>query len=155
MTAKISKCGRYREWLIREWDANLSKVNFIMLNPSTADADKDDPTINKCMRFAKKWGYGGIIVTNIFDFRATDPEEMLKSKQPSSENNIFNCLSIARQTELVVCAWGNKGLYKKRGLTMLKALKNYGVEPMGLKVNETGMPAHPLYLSEKLELFPL
>src|SRR6476620_6702018 len=76
--ARISQCGKYRLALTREWDNTKPSVMFLLLSPSTADADIDDPTIRRCMAFAKTWGYGGICVGNLFPFRATDPQELLK-----------------------------------------------------------------------------
>ena len=80
-SAEISPCGLYRYSLTRKWEAWKGTVNFIMLNPSTADAQEDDPTIRRCIGFAKAWGYGGIVVTNLFAYRATNPKELKKSFQ--------------------------------------------------------------------------
>ena len=79
-TAFISPCERYRHALGRHWDNDKGFVLFIMLNPSTADAQQDDPTIRRCMDFAKRWGFGGIEACNLFDWRATDPKAVPRSK---------------------------------------------------------------------------
>src|SRR5581483_9586135 len=82
-------------------------VNFIMLNPSTADAETDDPTIRRCLGFAKAWGYGTLVVTNLFAYRATDPAELAKAGDPVGPDNDTRLWSEAQLSDLVVCAWGN------------------------------------------------
>jgi hypothetical protein len=74
-SAVISPCGLYRYRLTRTWDAVRWSAAFVMLNPSTADAVDDDPTIKRCVGFAKRWGCGGIVVANLFAFRSADPDE--------------------------------------------------------------------------------
>ena len=71
--AGFSRCRRYRYWLRRDWDRALPQCAFIGLNPSTADAQTDDPTLRRCMGFARQWGYGSLLLVNLFGFRATDP----------------------------------------------------------------------------------
>ena len=77
-SAIISDCNKYRYELHREWDKDKGKVLFVMLNPSTADADNNDLTTIRCMNFAKKWGYGGIMIGNIYPFRAKRPKDLRK-----------------------------------------------------------------------------
>lgn len=81
-SAVISECGSYRYRLERVWEAEKDRVAFIMLNPSTADASKDDPTIRRCIGFAKAWGFGGLIVGNLFALRSTDPKALYGHKDP-------------------------------------------------------------------------
>src|SRR5689334_322706 len=80
--AVISDCGRYRYLLRRAWDHTRPRCLLIMLNPSTADAEIDDPTIRSCIRLAKENGYGSFEVVNIFSFRATDPKDLAKAERP-------------------------------------------------------------------------
>ena len=80
--AVISECGKYRYSLTRIWDESKPKVMFIMLNSSTANANNDDPTIRRCINFAKAWGFGDLYVCNIFAYRATNPQELLKVDNP-------------------------------------------------------------------------
>ena len=84
--AIISDCNKYRYELHREWDKNKKKVLFIMLNPSTADSYNDDLTTIRCMNFAKKWGYGGIMIGNIYPFRAKRPKHLKKWLNEGSDH---------------------------------------------------------------------
>ena len=112
-SAIISDCGQYRYELHREWDKDKGKVLFIMLNPSTADADTNDLTTIRCINFAKKWGYGGIMIGNIYPFRAKRPKDLRKwvrdckhSKRFQSWINYRHVYDMAQQADLIVCAWG-------------------------------------------------
>ena len=109
--AIISDCNKYRYELHRMWDKKKKKVLFIMLNPSTADSVEDDLTTIRCMNFAKKWGYGGIMIGNIYPFRAKRPKDLKKwleiSMNPMALNeNMKHVREMAKQTDLIVCAWG-------------------------------------------------
>lgn len=90
-TAGISECGTYRYWLCREWSPGLDSLVWLMLNPSTADATQDDPTIRRCMGFARRWGYGGITVVNLYAYRATNPRDLLTAADPVGPENDRYC----------------------------------------------------------------
>ncbi|MDE2202706.1 MAG: DUF1643 domain-containing protein [Burkholderiaceae bacterium] len=146
-SAVISECGRYRHILRRSWDASRPALTFIMLNPSTADADQDDPTIRKCIGFADRIGYGSIIVVNLFDYRATKPADLKRASFPSSaENGWWIAKAMQESAGDVICAWG----VNARGLTMpvevLRAIRNAGHVPYALRLTEDGIPWHPLML---------
>ena len=112
--AIISDCNRYRYELHREWDKKKGKVLFIMLNPSTADGLNDDLTTIRCMNFAKKWGYGGIMIGNIYPFRAKRPRDLKKwlnegsdyAFWKSGDDNRNHVEEMAREADMIVCAWG-------------------------------------------------
>ena len=112
--AIISDCGKYRYELHREWDKKKGKVLFIMLNPSTADGLNNDLTTIRCMNFAKKWGYGGIMIGNIYPFRAKRPKHLRKwlnegsdyALWKSGDDNRNHVEEMAEQADLIVCAWG-------------------------------------------------
>lgn len=87
-SAEISACDLYRYGLTRVWHPERASITWCMLNPSTADAKTDDPTIRKCIGFARRWGYGGIRVINLFALRATDPKELLRVRDPVGPANI-------------------------------------------------------------------
>ena len=109
--AIISDCGKYRYELHREWDKKKGRVLFIMLNPSTADHVEDDLTTRRCIKYAERWGYGGIMIGNLYPFRAKRPKDLRKwldiSMNPMALNeNMRHVREMAKQTDLIVCAWG-------------------------------------------------
>ena len=109
--AIISDCNKYRYELHREWDKKKKKVLFIMLNPSTADGLNNDLTTIRCMNFAKQWGYGGIMIGNIYPFRAKRPKDLKKwfnkhSYGDSIVTNVSHVEEMAEQADIIVCAWG-------------------------------------------------
>ena len=120
--ANISDCGKYRYELHREWDKKKGKVLFIMLNPSTACGVTDDLTTIRCMNFAKKWEYGGIMIGNIYPFRAKRPKDLRKwLDEPkltadfnAVHDNINHVMDMVQQADMIVCAWGcnHKGIPK-------------------------------------------
>lgn len=156
--ALFSPCKRYRYTLTRIWDADKPPILFIGLNPSTADEKTNDPTIRRCMRYAYDWGGGGILMMNLFAFRATKPAEMKRAVDPIGfpANNEF-LLSYAQATETqggtVVAAWGAQGAYMGRGYHVQKMLKEV-VDLRCLKILAGGEPGHPLYLKSDLRLIP-
>lgn len=141
-SAYFSEDMLYRYSLSRTWDTGLSKVNFIGLNPSTADHEIDDPTIRRCMGFAKSWGYGGIIMTNLFAFRATDPSDMKKAEDPLGPENQDHIVEVSNQSRISVACWGKHGVYLNRQNHVLRYFNRLHY----LKLNKDGTPAHPLYL---------
>ena len=110
--AIISNSGLYRYELHREWDKKKGKVLFIMLNPSTADANEDDLTTIRCINYAKKWGFGGLMIGNIYPFRAKRPKHLRKWLKTQNQRANFYYINIAHVdqmaacADLVVCAWG-------------------------------------------------
>lgn len=147
--ALLSDCGTYRYWLMRHWDYDLKPAGFVMLNPSTADATQDDPTIRKCVEFARTWGAGGIEVVNLFAYRATDPKALAEYKGdlvgPENDRSIRDVLEHCFP---LVAAWGNK--VPKRHLARVDAVKRImrevGLPVQCLKKNANGSPGHPLYI---------
>jgi hypothetical protein len=148
--ACLSECGRYRYWLTRTWDASKPPVCWIMLNPSTADARQDDPTIRRCIGFARAWGAGGIVVVNLFALRATDPGK-LKEHYPvltsEERRNDSHILAACANAGRIIAAWGCDGTLRGRDADVTKMLAQYPVECMG--VTKEGHPKHPLYLASK------
>ena len=112
--AIISDCGKYRYELHREWDKSKKKVLFVMLNPSTADGLNNDLTTIRCINFAKKWGYGGIMIGNIYPFRAKRPKDLRKwlndfiysDGHGATKTNEVHVKEMAEQADMMVCAWG-------------------------------------------------
>ena len=146
-TAELSECRKYRYALWRTWDDTKPTVMFIGLNPSTADETNDDPTLTRCINFAKSWGYGGVCMANLFAYRATEPKDMKSAKDPVGLNNDSWLLKLSGNSEIVIGAWGNDGSFLKRSNQVLNLIPNLHY----LKLNKSGEPAHPLYLSSKLK----
>jgi len=150
-TAVISDDKKYRYYLERRWDINKGIVCFIMLNPSTADAEVDDPTIRRCVGFAKSWGYGGIIVVNLYALRSTDPKNLLTSEDPIGPGNIENLIRGHYRSRLTVCAWGNGKIVDKiqKRFPSYKPLNKF-TDLHYLDLSIDGTPKHPLYLKSCL-----
>ena len=145
--AVISTDQKYRYSLHRIWDTNLPMIAFVGLNPSTADDKIDDPTIKRCIEFTKSWNYGGFYMLNLFGYRATNPKELTKTKDPIGTENETHILEILSNVEKVICAWGNQGRLLNQNTKILSLIDN----PYCLKVNKSGEPSHPLYLSKDLK----
>ena len=149
--ATFSPCRRWRYLLWRRWDAAKPVANFLMLNPSTADEVKLDPTCARARDYAERWGYGALIVTNIFAFRNTNPDQMKAAKDPVGPGNDAAIVKAAKESALVVCAWGNHGTFLERSAAVKALLIKSKIRPHVLRVNANGEPAHPLYLPGRLE----
>jgi hypothetical protein len=142
--AELSACRTYRYRLWRHWDRDLFPVVWVMLNPSTADENFDDPTIRKCVGFARQWGYGGIEVVNLYAYRATDPKQLKKAADPGGPGN-YAAISRVAAGRTVVCGWGRNA---ERGHVwrVLQTLRDVKAEIKALKINADESPMHPLYV---------
>ncbi|MEO6398075.1 MAG: DUF1643 domain-containing protein [Tepidiformaceae bacterium] len=130
--------GAYRYRLWRAWERTLPAVTFVMLNPSAAGAETDDPTIRRCIGFARSWGFGGIEVVNLCGFRASSPRALFVASDPEGAENQSYLQSALEQAGFVVAAWGNLG-------------RRLAKPPMGAKAYHLGLtrlgePRHPLYV---------
>ena len=152
--ATFSACLRWRYLLWRRWDAARPVANFLMLNPSTADEARLDPTCARARDYAERWGYGALVVTNVFAWRATDPAAMKAARDPVGPANDRAIVRAARKAALVVCAWGNHGAHRGRSREVLALLRATGVTLHALRINGSGEPAHPLYLKGSLQPRP-
>ena|SRR5687768_14467296 len=148
--ARFSSCRRWRYLLWRCWDASRPAANFLMLNPSTADEFQLDPSCTRARNYAERWGFGALLVTNIFAWRSTDPKQLALVKNPVGAGNDRAIVAAARQAKLVVCAWGNHGAHLGRGAEVRAMLGRHGVKLHCLRTNSSGDPAHPLYLPGSL-----
>lgn len=111
--AVFSEDNRYRYVLYRKWSEGSRFVQFIGLNPSTADAIRNDPTMRKCIGFAKRWGFDGMAMTNLFGYRATKREVMKRQADPVGPNNDTWLVRTVRDAALIVCCWGVDGIHLK------------------------------------------
>lgn len=158
-SAVLSEDEVYRYVLERIWGAGPIAV-FIMLNPSTADALKNDPTIRRCIGFAQAWGCGGLFGLNAFAYRATLPADMLKAEDPVGPDNLAHIgrkidEARANGTGRVLCAWGAHGGHLGQAEIVIDLLKSKSVEPVCFGKTKAGHPKHPLYLPYDTELVPL
>jgi len=149
-SATFSFDRRHRYELTRQWsgegDVSPRFVNFVMLNPSTADAFVLDPTNRRCVGFARDWGFDGLITTNVFAWRSTDPRGLRQASDPVGPDNDAFLVEAARRAELVVAAWGVHAAFDGRGSTVRRLLRSVGVEPRVLRLTKDGHPGHPLYV---------
>lgn len=154
-TAKLSDCGTYRYSLARTWDPNLGAALFVCLNPSTADHTADDPTVRKCVGFAKRWGFGSMWVVNLFAYRATDPKDLRAAQRrgvdivgdPVNRQAITEAATVA---DRVVLAWGaNASSWSPYAATVTARIRadlpNRPLWHLGRTVD--GQPLHPSMLA--------
>ena len=169
-TAKFSECKRYRYRLGRYWEPSKPYVIFCLLNPSTADAYKDDPTIRRCINYAIRWQYGGLEILNIFAYRATNPKDMKSAPidpigignrsafSDASKHVRQHYIDLYKKNEYcfdnvpVICGWGTHGGYKDQGEKALEWIHVDGCSAFALDTTKDGFPKHPLYL--KADLLP-
>lgn len=144
--ALISPCGQFRYYLIRQWDTSLPVLFFVMLNPSTADALQDDPTIKACIRQARAHGYGGICVLNLYAYRATKPADLKAAGYPVGPLNDAMIAALIPPAAVVVCAWGANGRERWRASEVLHWLRAYSLaELVAIGFLADGTPRHPLF----------
>lgn len=142
--AEFSPCKKYRYRLWRKWSDN-PRVCFVMLNPSTADDINNDPTVERCQRRAKAWGFGAVEVVNIFALRSTNPKVLYnKDVDPIGDWNNKAIKIASMQAQLIVCGWGKHGSLMNRGSAVVKLLSEFKL--YYLRTNSDGSPEHPLYI---------
>ena len=140
-SAGLSHCGIFRYWLRRGWNQELPQCTFIGLNPSTADAASDDPTLRRCVGFAKNWGFGSLLLVNLFAMRATYPEMLRQATDPIGPRNYLWLRRAVDESSLVIAAWGNGGNLLQQQSRLIPKLGNLYC----LGTTALGMPRHPLY----------
>ena len=148
-TANISEDRRYRYTLTRRWGTIESGVTWIMLNPSTADAEVDDPTIRRCMAFTQHFGFEAMVVVNCFAYRATDPKELVEvgADVALGEYNGGYVREACEQSKLIIAAWGAlKYPLREAALSIAKVIKDAGHSMKCLGKTKDGSPRHPLYV---------
>jgi len=146
--AIFSDCRKYRYALSRTWNGKKKTILFIGLNPSTANEKIDDPTIRRCINYAQNWGYGSLLMVNLFAYRATMPSELKNVKNPIGNDNDLHIIELSKKADIAVAAWGNEGTLLNRDKEVKKILPNL----MCLKINKSGQPSHPLYQKKDLKL---
>jgi hypothetical protein len=149
-SAVLSPCRRYRYELWRRW-SDAPYVMFVGLNPSTADEALDDPTIRRCVGYAKRWNFGGSCMVNLFAYRATQPKDMLVQLDPIGPDNDLTLKTLSQGAGIVIAAWGKDGTHKGRDKQVIALMPRLHC----LKRNRDGTPAHPLYLKSDATPVPL
>lgn len=130
--------GDYRYRLTRVWDPTLPTITFVLLNPSTADAEHLDPTLRRCVGFAQRDGFGGMVILNLYAFRSTNPKVMRAAADPVGPENDR---VLASATGVVVAGWGVNADAARvaQAVALLPPLQALGV-------TKRGHPRHPLYV---------
>lgn len=155
--AAFSPCRTWRYELWRTWNPLGRQLVMIMLNPSTADELTNDPTIERCERRARRHGFGGLRVFNIFAFRATDPDDMKGAADPVGPQNdeyIESAFKLAKmhamlrqEPSYLFCAgWGVHGSYLGRDHQVQGLAQEHGIQLHCLGTTKEGQPRHPLYV---------
>lgn len=152
--ALFSPCERYRYSLLRRWADGGRRCVVVMLNPSTADAMVDDPTIARCVRRTREGGFDELVVTNIFALRSTDPAGLRAVEDPVGPENDWAIRGALLGAQLVICAWGVHGTYRGRDRQVLATLRECGVTPHVLGLTKDGHPRHPLYMPTAAQPVP-
>jgi hypothetical protein len=156
-SAYITPDGRYRYCLMRRWgDIDGSPyVLWVMLNPSTADAEIDDPTITRCIKRTSDLGYDAMAVVNLYGLRATNPDELWRTNDPIGGDNDLAISMLAAHAGMIICAWGSNA---KPGRAeeiidelLLSARKTDKIH--ALKLTKNGVPMHPLYIGYDVQPF--
>lgn len=143
--AQLSECGEYRYRLSRIWNPRKKPLTFLMLNPSTADANVDDPTIRRCMGFAEREQAGGVVVVNLYALRATNPLDLWQHVDPIGAGNDRAIVKAVKDAGgVIVCAWGGNAPMSRANYVKTNLVNNAQLLCLGkTKFNE---PRHPLYL---------
>lgn len=153
--AAFSPCRLYRYSLTMETDSDGPPGVFVMLNPSTADAEQLDPTLRRCRNFAAEFGWGRLTICNLFAFRATDPKRMKAAAEPIGRmNDEVIAATVTAAEGRVLVGWGVHGSHRGRSDSLLASIRAAGIEPLALGVTKSGQPRHPLYLPKGLRPLP-
>ena len=151
--AILSPCGKYRYKLWRRWDESLPPAVYIMLNPSTADAFTDDPTITRCIARAMNHlpvRAGGIVVVNLFAYRETDSSLLPQLHRAGVDllgpDNDYWLMDAVKGAAITICAWGKCGVLGERAGIVRSKLRQAGHVVHALRIGKNGQPEHPLYI---------
>lgn len=158
--AVMSPCGVYRYRLTRYvdvlpvWEDKGLRCVFVALNPSTADASKNDPTLRRMIQFSAAVNCNRLDVVNLFAFRATDPRDLRSAPDPVGPDNDQHIAEAVSMADVVIVAWGPNGSFLGRDRHVLGLLKQAGIAPQALRITSGGHPSHPLYLPACLRPIP-
>lgn len=144
--AVFSACGAYRYALTRQWDPDLPRLAWVMLNPSTADERRNDPTIARCERRARAMGCGAYRIVNLYAFRATVPRDLRAAGYPVGPGNAAALSAAVGWADRIICAWGGDAP-RGRAAEVVALLRDAGAALYHLGLTQGGQPRHPLYRS--------
>jgi hypothetical protein len=144
--AVFSPCRTWRWRLTREWEGGTGAVFWLMLNPSTADAVRVDPTVRRAVSFSMRWGAARALVGNVFGLRATSPQHLYTHPDPVGPDNDEHLAALAREADRIVVAWGNHARHGERYRSIARILRPHAAKCVCLSTTKGGMPGHPLYL---------
>lgn len=146
---------KYRYTLKRVWDESKGKVVYIMLNPSFADDDEDDPTTKRCINFTKKFGYGSLEIVNLFAYITSNPDNLkhLNKQEAIGKENENHIIPALNNADKIIAAWGENSTIHGRHMEIEELIAGYDIDSLGPPC-KNGQPRHPLYLSSAIELVP-
>lgn len=154
--AVFSEDMRYRYALMRRWDMKKDLIMFIGLNPSRANATFNDPTITRCINFAKAWGYGGLFFGNLFALRSPDPKIVKNNLENAiGEENCHWLHCMARESKVIVLCWGSWPFIERAKSDIQWIIDENYEKIRAFGLNKDGNPKHPLYLSSKSLIYPI
>jgi hypothetical protein len=152
--AVFSADHRHRYLLTRDYDSGAGICCFVLLNPSRADAETDDPTITRCSGFARRWGYAALLVVNLFDYMSSDPRMLADIGRTTTSKSDKYVLAAVSSADLVVVGWGVHGALFGRSQSMRRLLREAGIDLWAFGITQNGEPRHPLYLPYSSTLSP-
>lgn len=146
--ATLSDDGFYRYTLARAWGPRPLGVLWIMLNPSTATAEEDDPTLRRCQAFTRAWGYDRLVVANLFALRSKNPVALRRAHDPVGPDNDWTLQQLLAGVDsaLVIAAWGTNGGLRWRDAAVISMANRAGRTLHALELSAAGRPKHPLYV---------
>lgn len=153
-SAEFDETRQYRYWLQRHWSDNQPAIALIMLNPSRADHQQDDPTLRRCIRLAQQWQYGSLVVVNLFAYCTASPKILRTVSDPIGSANDRYLLRACKSAQHILLAWGNNGTWLDRDRAVLKLLETDRDRCYCLGKNLTGQPRHPLYVPRSARPYP-
>lgn len=151
--AEFDPTGCYRYLLWRSWDEQAGRVGFVMLNPSRADAIVNDPTLRRCLGFARSWGYGALEVVNLFAYCSANPTALCRVADPIGSENDRYLEAFSQRVDQIILAWGNGGALQARDRVVVPLLDGRKSASC-LGITKLGQPRHPLYVRRDVQLSP-
>lgn len=148
----FDESNAHRLKLTCTWDGTLPRCLYIMLNPSTADNDKCDPTLGRCISLAKDNGFGSITVVNLFSFRTPKPKLLWEANVQSLPENVCNVTEAMNEAEVIIVAWGGAVRKKTNFTWVLNHAEIIGKSVYCFGQNKSRTPKHPLFLRRDAEL---